>query len=177
MIEEHQQETNNQIFRKEHRQQELIGKILRLENRTKFINISKEGYLDLWTRNLHLEKTTYSAADELNDGTSSNVSGIGQNRRRVGMWVTDAIYMPDTHKLVLASTSIKNVPTCLEYYPNTTSENSQSALIFGDDCTFIHILFFLNSISSPFDPVRRKSDLTKSDKSPANSIQRICLGC
>ncbi|CAF1436525.1 unnamed protein product [Rotaria sp. Silwood1] len=105
MIEEHQQETNNQIFRKEHRQQELIGKILRLENRTKFINISKEGYLDLWTRNLHLEKTTYSAADELNDGTSSNVSGIGQNRRRVGMWVTDAIYMPDTHKLVLASTS------------------------------------------------------------------------
>ncbi|CAF2508274.1 unnamed protein product [Rotaria sp. Silwood2] len=99
-----------------HNKQELIAKILRLENRTKFINIT---------------------ADELDDGTSSNVSGIGQNRRQAGMWVTDAIHMPDTHKLVFASTSpdlrfltissetfleefmlfrIKNVPTCLEYF-------------------------------------------------------------
>jgi hypothetical protein len=60
--------------------------------------------LGLWTTNLHLEKI-YSAADELDDGTSNNVIGIGQNRRRAGMWVTDAIYMPDAHKLVLASTS------------------------------------------------------------------------
>ncbi len=60
--------------------------------------------MGLWTTNLHLEKI-YSAADELDDGTSNNVIGIGQNRRRAGMWVTDAIYMPDAHKLVLASTS------------------------------------------------------------------------
>jgi hypothetical protein len=75
-----------------------------LDNPVKLINISKEGYLGLWTPNLHLEKT-YSAADELDDGTSSNGSGSGQNRRRTGMWITDAIYMPDVHKLVLASTS------------------------------------------------------------------------
>ncbi len=60
--------------------------------------------MGLWTTNLHLEKT-YSAADELDDGMSGNVSGSAQNRRRAGMWITDAIYMPDTHKLVLASTS------------------------------------------------------------------------
>ena len=70
----------------------------------KFINISKEGYLGLWTTNLNLERT-YSAADEFDDGSSSNVGGTGPNRRRAGMWITDAIFMPDAHKLVLASTS------------------------------------------------------------------------
>ena len=32
---------------------------------------------------------------------NNNVSGNGQNRRRAGMWITDAIYMSDAHKLVL----------------------------------------------------------------------------
>ncbi len=53
---------------------------------------------------MNLEKV-YSAADELDDGMNNNVSGAGQNRRRAGMWITDAIYMQDAHKLVLASTS------------------------------------------------------------------------
>ncbi len=70
----------------------------------RFINISKEGYLGLWTPNLNLEKI-YSAADELDDGGNNNTSGSGQTRRRAGMWITDAVYMPDAHKLVLASTS------------------------------------------------------------------------
>jgi hypothetical protein len=109
--------------------------------------------LGLWTTNLNLEKV-YSAADELDDGMNNSVGNAGQNRRRAGMWITDAIYMPDAHKLVLASTSrdlrfftisnetfleefsvfgklkikfnfeflslilgVKNVPTCLDYYP------------------------------------------------------------
>jgi hypothetical protein len=66
----------------------------------KFISVSKEGYVGLWTINFKLEKV-YSATDEANN----NVSSIGQNRRRAGMWITDAIYMADVHKLVLASTS------------------------------------------------------------------------
>jgi hypothetical protein len=70
----------------------------------KFISISKEGYLGLFTTSLHLEKV-YSAADEADDGGNNNAGGAGQNRRRAGMWITDAIYMPDAHKLVLASTS------------------------------------------------------------------------
>jgi hypothetical protein len=75
-------------------------KILHLENPVKFINISKEGYLGLWTTNLVLEKT-YSAADESDDMSSNG----GQTRRRTSMWITDAIYMSDAHKLVLTSTS------------------------------------------------------------------------
>ena len=70
----------------------------------KFLNISKEGYLGLWTTNLHLEKV-YSAADESDDIGGNNNNANGQNRRRAGMWITDAIYMSDAHKLVLASTS------------------------------------------------------------------------
>lgn len=85
-------------------QQELTAKLLHLENPAKFINISKEGYLGLWTTNLTLEKV-YSAADEIDDTAMTNVSANGSNRRRAGMWVSDAIYMSDAHKLVLATTS------------------------------------------------------------------------
>jgi len=45
--------------------------------------------------------------------------------------------------------------------------------MFGDDCGFIHILYFKNPISSLFDPVRRKTDPTKSDKTSATSTQRV----
>ena len=51
----------------------------------------------MWTPNLNLEKI-YSVIDESDDGT-------GQNRRLAGMWITDAIYLSDVHKLVLSSTS------------------------------------------------------------------------
>jgi hypothetical protein len=38
-------------------------------------------------------KKSIQLFDELNDGTSNNISESGQNRRRTGMWITDAIYM------------------------------------------------------------------------------------
>ncbi|CAF3733415.1 unnamed protein product [Rotaria sordida] len=177
-----------------HNKQELTAKILHLENPVRFINISKEGYLGLWTPYLNLEKT-YCIVDELDDTSSSNNTGnMGQNRRRAGMWITDAIYMSDVHKLVIASTSrdlrfftitsetfledfvlfgIKNVPTCLEYHPSQTNGINESTLIFGDDSGFIHILYFKNPINSLFDPVRRKIDPTKFDKMSANPTQRI----
>ncbi|CAF4236900.1 unnamed protein product, partial [Rotaria magnacalcarata] len=71
------------------------------------------------------------------------------------------IYLTDAHKLVLSSTSrdlrfftisnetfleefalfgVKNVPTCLDYYPSRMNGNNESALMFGDDCGLIHIL-------------------------------------
>lgn len=45
--------------------------------------------------------------------------------------------------------------------------------MFGDDCGFIHVLYFKNPISSLFDPVRRKVDPTRLDKTATNSTQRI----
>ncbi|CAF0961507.1 unnamed protein product [Rotaria magnacalcarata] len=176
-----------------HNKQELTAKILHLDNPVRFINISKEGYLGLWTPYLNLERI-YTVIDELDDGTNGTAGVMGQNRRRAGTWITDAIYMPDVHKLVLTSTSrdlrfftitsetfledfvlfgIKNVPTCLEYYPSQPGGNSESSLIFGDDCGYIHILYFKNPINSLFDPVKRKTDTTKYDKLSANPTQRI----
>jgi hypothetical protein len=43
--------------------------------------------------------------------------------------------------------------------------------MFGDDCGYVHILYFKNPINSLFDPIRRKTDPT--NKSAANSIQRV----
>jgi len=123
--------------------------------------------LGLWTTNLNLEKT-YSAAEEPDDGSSISIAGSGQNRRRAGMWITDAIYMPDAHKLVLASTSrdlrfftisteifleeyiifgksknrtkyqnfrlfskgVKDVPTCLDYYPSRMVRENEFIFCF-----------------------------------------------
>ncbi|CAF1286705.1 unnamed protein product [Adineta steineri] len=176
-----------------HNKLELTAKVLHIENPVKFINISKEGYLGLWTTNLNLEKT-YSAAEELDEGTNNNTGGGGQTRRKAGMWITDAVYMPDAHKLVLASTSrdlrfftisteifleefvifgVKDVPTCLDYYPSRSNENTESTLIFGDDCGSIHILYFKRPTTYLFDPARKKTDSSKSDKSATNNIQRI----
>ncbi len=63
--------------------------------------------------------------------------------------------------------SLNQINTFLEWY------NNESALMFGDDCGFIHILHFKNPISSLFDAVRRKTDPTRSDKTAANSIQHV----
>lgn len=92
----------------------------------KFINISKEGYLGLWTTNLNLEKT-YSAAEETDDGAAANIAGAGQSRRRAGMWITDAVYMTDAHKLVLASTSRD-----LRFFTISTEIFLEEFVIFGE---------------------------------------------
>jgi hypothetical protein len=45
--------------------------------------------------------------------------------------------------------------------------------MFGDDCGIIHILYFKSPFNSLFDPSRRKTESTKSDKASANATQRI----
>jgi len=45
--------------------------------------------------------------------------------------------------------------------------------MFGDDCGFIHILYFKNPLNSLFNPVRRKIDPTKIDKATNHSVHRI----
>lgn len=115
-------------------QQELTAKLIHLENPVKFINISKEGYLGLWTTNLTLEKV-YSAADEFDDSATSNINANGQNRRRAGMWVTDAVYMTDAHKLVLATTSRD-----LRFFTISSETFLEEFCIFGQ--RKFHCVFF-----------------------------------
>lgn len=116
-------------------QQELTAKILHLENPVKFINISKEGYLGLWTTNLNLEKT-YSAAEEADESSAASAGNGGQGRRRAGMWITDAIYMADAHKLVLASTSRD-----LRFFTISSETFLEDFALFGE-----------NDLSASLDP-------------------------
>ncbi len=45
--------------------------------------------------------------------------------------------------------------------------------MFGDDCGFIHILYFKSAVNALFDPLRRKTDPSKADKATSNTVQRI----
>ena len=45
--------------------------------------------------------------------------------------------------------------------------------MFGDDCGYIHILYFKNPLNALFDPLRRKIDPTKVDKATSHTVQRI----
>ena len=60
--------------------------------------------MGLWSHNLQLEKV-YSAAEDADDGMKNLLGSYSQTRRRANMWITDAVLMSDTHKLVLSSTS------------------------------------------------------------------------
>lgn len=84
-------------------QQETTSKILHLSNPLRFINVSKEGTVGLWTSNLNFEKS-YSIADDTDENSHQTSNPSGQNRRRLGTWISDAIFMSDVNKLILAST-------------------------------------------------------------------------
>ena len=45
--------------------------------------------------------------------------------------------------------------------------------MFGDDRGFIHVLYFKDPTNALFDPLRRKTDSTKADKTTSSSVQRI----
>jgi hypothetical protein len=45
--------------------------------------------------------------------------------------------------------------------------------MFGDDCGSLHILYFKSPADTLFDPLRRKNDPMKGDKSTSNTVQRI----
>ncbi|CAF1126522.1 unnamed protein product [Rotaria sordida] len=55
-------------------------------------------------------KKKHSAADELDDGTSSNVSGIGQNRRRARMWnfLNPYVYVPHNNSILALNGDNRN---------------------------------------------------------------------
>ena len=45
--------------------------------------------------------------------------------------------------------------------------------MFGDDCGFIHILYFKTPVNALFDPLKRKTDPSKADKATSNVVHRI----
>ncbi|XP_036384187.1 WD repeat-containing protein on Y chromosome [Megalops cyprinoides] len=129
----------------------------------RFISISKEGVLTVWNRKLHPLKS-----EELSGDSSDG----GGNRRRFRHWTTDAVYMPNVHKIAVATTSrdihffdistgnlfeefylfgMNNVPKSLCYWYDTKSPGCRSLLLWGDDEGSVGLLWFLQPHAGLFE--------------------------
>ncbi len=64
---------------------------------TRYVIVSKEGCVGVWGTNLELIRTF-----EITNAVDDEAVGA---RRRTKIWVTDAILMPNVHKLAIASTN------------------------------------------------------------------------
>ena len=78
-----------------HTQQETTTKMIAVDNPIKYFTVSKEGAVCCWDTSLHFER--YLPMTE-GEEEMKNV------KRRVREWVTDVVYMPNSHKIVIAST-------------------------------------------------------------------------
>ncbi|XP_078509633.1 cilia- and flagella-associated protein 337-like [Lissotriton helveticus] len=127
-----------------------------------FVTVSKGGVLTVWDSDLHIQKSF-----EIADDASNTQVG----KRRFKSWTTDAVYMPNVHKIAVATTSrdihffdvstmnifeefhlfaLNNIPTTLYYWHNAKSPSRGSLMIWGDDHGGLHLLWLLHPHSGIF---------------------------
>lgn len=75
----------------------------------------QEGALCVWDTHLHLERHLKMAEEE-----------DPRMKRRVREWVTDAVYMPNCHKIVIASTGRD-----LRFFDATSTQYYQEFHLYG----------------------------------------------
>ncbi|XP_072501613.1 cilia- and flagella-associated protein 337-like isoform X3 [Notamacropus eugenii] len=128
-----------------------------------FVTVSKGGILSFWDNNLQLQKTYEMLADAVEAPTG---------KKKIKVWTTDAVYMPNVHKIAVATTSRKMyffevslgpifedfhlfalnyIPTSVFYWYNTESEESCSILLWGDDHGGVSVLRFLHPNKSLYE--------------------------
>ncbi|XP_013420475.1 WD repeat-containing protein on Y chromosome isoform X3 [Lingula anatina] len=146
-----------------HNRQEPTCRIVAVENPVRFVTISKEGAISVWTPNLSLAGTHTMTQEE---------PSAGGQKRRFSMWVTDAAYMPNSNKIAIASTSrdlrfydtstskyfeefhlysIPDVPYCLTYWFDRKNPSGDSLLIAGMDSGSIYLFYFKKPITQLFE--------------------------
>ncbi|KAJ8246405.1 hypothetical protein GJAV_G00267380 [Gymnothorax javanicus] len=129
----------------------------------RFISVSREGVLTIWNRNLHALKSLEITGEPGDEGVARS-----RHRQRT----TDAVYLPNVHKVAVATTSrdihffdvstgnvfeefvlfgIKNVPTALCYWFNTKCPEHQSILLWGDDEGSVSVVRFLHPQKALFE--------------------------
>uniref|UniRef100_A0A6I8NSC3 WD repeat domain 49 n=1 Tax=Ornithorhynchus anatinus TaxID=9258 RepID=A0A6I8NSC3_ORNAN len=122
-----------------------------------FVSVSRGGVLSVWDSRFRLQKT-YKIAAVVNDLTTE--------RSQMKAWITDAAYLPNVHKVAVATTGRKihflemsptsffeefhlfglnGIPTCLCYCHK--SEDGCSLLLWGDDHGGVNVLWFLHPLS------------------------------
>ncbi|KAK6170880.1 hypothetical protein SNE40_019170 [Patella caerulea] len=141
--------------------QEQTTKMIAIDNPTKFVTISREGIMSVWNPNMQFERS-YNVSEDDDES----------QKRRFKMWVTDAVYMQNCHKLAICSTSrdirfydvsatsffeefhlfaMTDVPYCLDYWYDVKNPSAESLLIFGLDSGDISLLHFKRPLTQLFE--------------------------
>ncbi|KAM4663576.1 cilia- and flagella-associated protein 337-like [Discoglossus pictus] len=128
-----------------------------------FVSISRGGILTAWDSALNPQKS-YEIPHEFKD--------LQAGKRRFKSWTTDAIYLPNVHKIAMATTSrdihffdvttmnifeefhlfgLNHVPTSFCYWYNTKSPGNRSLLLWGDDNGAVNLLWLLKPHSGVFE--------------------------
>ncbi|XP_020912310.1 WD repeat-containing protein on Y chromosome isoform X2 [Exaiptasia diaphana] len=149
---------------------ETTTRILRDFNPMRYVTVSKEGIIGVWSTELELQRSIEIEERSAQDKAS--------NKRHIKMWVTDAVTMNNVHKLVVATTNmdlhfydmstpiytpqyhlcaIGNVPLCLNYYYDKKSPAGRSMLFFGTDNGSVHVLIFSTPVKGLFETPFKKN--------------------
>ncbi|XP_029193047.2 WD repeat-containing protein on Y chromosome-like isoform X1 [Acropora millepora] len=150
---------------------ETTTKILTDFNPMRYVTISKEGIIGVWSTELELQrKIEMEQSNSEADRTSS--------KRHIKMWVTDAVAMSNVHKMALATTNrdvyfydmstpiytpqfrlcaLADVVLCLDYYYNRKVPTGKSVLFLGMDNGFILFLVFSTPLKGLFETPFKKT--------------------
>ncbi|XP_053308771.1 WD repeat-containing protein on Y chromosome-like [Spea bombifrons] len=128
-----------------------------------FISVSKGGVLTTWNTALNPQKSY-----EITFDSKETQSG----KRRFKYWTTDAVYLPNVHKIAMATTcrdihffdvstmnmfeefhlfALNHVPTCFYYWYNVKAPGDRSLLLWGDDSGGVNLLWLLKPNSGVFE--------------------------
>ncbi|XP_043942680.1 WD repeat-containing protein on Y chromosome-like [Protopterus annectens] len=128
-----------------------------------FVSVSKEGSLTVWDSSLHIQRMY-----ELSSESSDTYTG----KKIFKSWATDAVYMPDVHKIAVTTTSrdihffdvsttnyfeefhlfaLSHVPKALYYWHDGKFSGNRSLLLWGDDTGDVHLLWFLKPHKGMFE--------------------------
>ncbi|XP_066520049.1 cilia- and flagella-associated protein 337 [Hoplias malabaricus] len=129
----------------------------------RYITISKGGTLTVWNSCLHLLKSLDLYGD------TGDEAGLG---RRVRGWTTDAVYLPNVHKVAVVSMSrdlhlidvsasscckefhvsgLSHVATALCYWYNAEAPGEKCVLMWGDEKGAVNLLWFLQPLKCLFE--------------------------
>nr|XP_032829660.1 WD repeat-containing protein on Y chromosome-like [Petromyzon marinus] len=146
-----------------HNKQEVCTRLLALDSPAplRFVSVSKEGVLTVWDRHLRLQRSFQEEVEDPRGG-----------KRRFRTWSTDAVVLPDVHKIAVSTTSrdirfydistpnftqefqlfaLNNVPTCMHYSFNEKAPGSPSVLLWGDDSGAVNLLTILQPHAGLFE--------------------------
>ncbi|XP_062382929.1 WD repeat-containing protein on Y chromosome [Sardina pilchardus] len=148
-----------------HNKQEPVIRVVHVSQPPplRFITISKGGVLSVWNRHLHLISSLELVGDPIEGG---------HMRGKFKGWTTDAVFLPNVHKMAVAtlgrelrffdiSTSnyteelhlfgLSNAVTSMCYWYDTKSPADRSVLLWGDEKGFVHLLWFLQPLKGLFE--------------------------